>query len=262
MREDKKYTAKQAGSTEGNAPSVTIHNVHILDASGSMNGPKYNNALKGINGEIMAMKTNSEGMTQTIIEFTSGLHSTAKLATHYFMTPAENCTAIVGTGANGGTPLYQTVGETIEKLLAHVKPTDKVLMKIFTDGEENESKGKYVNTGTHWAPKSEELSRIIKMAEDNHNFTITFMGTKEDVRHMVSNIGLTESNTLVHDNTERGVQSSYSMSLASTVKYRKDVSRGVSQDELKKDFFKRISTDQEDTNIGLAKPKDEEKTTN
>lgn len=257
MREDKKHTVNKTDSTSSD---VTIHNVHILDASGSMSGGKYNNALKGINGEIMAMRTNSEGMTQTIIEFTSGYPHNAKLTTHYFMTPAENCTAITGTGANGGTPLYQTVGETIEKLLTHVKPTDKVLMKIFTDGEENESKGKYANTGTHWTPKSEELSRIIKMAEDNHNFTITFMGTKEDVRHMVSNIGLTESNTLVHDNTEFGVQHSYLMSTASTVKYRKDVSRGVSQDELKKGFFKKVSEDQ--GNVGLAKPKEEEKTIN
>lgn len=267
MREDRKHTAKQAGITEGNVPSVTIHNVHILDASGSMGGGKYTNALKGINSEIMAMRSNSEGMTQTIIEFTSGHTHQSKLTTHYFMTPAENCTAIVGSGANGGTPLYQTVGETIEKLLIHVKPTDKVLVKIFTDGEENESKGKYVNTGTRWAPKSEELTRIIKMAEDNHNFTITFMGTKGDVENMISNIGLIGSNTLVHDNTEFGVQNSYMTSTVSTMKYRKDVSRGVSQDELKKGFFKKVSTDQDLQNNaqihkGLAKPKDEEKTTN
>lgn len=245
MREDKKHTAKQADNTGASSP-VIIHNVHILDASGSMSGGKYNNALKGINGEIMSMKDDGEGMTQTIIEFDSdgGMwDGKLRLTTHYFMTPAVNCTAIVGVGARGGTPLYQTVGESIDKLLTHVKAGDKVLIKIFTDGDENTSQGKYKSHA--------ELKRLIKMVEDNHNFTVTFMGTKGDVESVIRNVGIDRSNTLMHMNTESSISASYSAASASTQLYRKEVSRGASQDELKQDFFKRVSKDQ-----------DEEKTTN
>lgn len=253
MREDRKHTAKQADKTGASSP-VIIHNVHILDASGSMNGGKYDNALKGINGEIMSMKTDGEGMTQTIIEFDSdgGIYEgNLRLITHYFMTPAINCTAIKGVGARGGTPLFQTVGETIEKLLSHIKAGDKVLIKIFTDGGENTSQGKYKNTGSNWSPKSEELTRVIKLVEDNHNFTVTFMGTKGDVENMVNHIGLASSNTLFHMNTAESIGATYAVASSATRSYRKEVSRGASQDELKQDFFKRVSKDQ-----------DEEKTTN
>lgn len=241
MREDSKGTARQADNSTGT--TVTIHNVHILDASGSMGGrapSKYDNALKGINSEIMSMKDDGEGVTQTIIEFDSngGYPASLRLTTHYFMTPAQNCTAIKGVGADGGTPLYQTVGETIEKLLSHIKSADKVLIKVFTDGGENTSQGKYKNYL--------ELKRLIKMVEDNHNFTVSFMGTQEDVNVMANSIGLSTSNMLVHDNTATGVLTSYMASSNATMKYRKEVSRGATQDELRQDFFKRVSPSQEE----------------
>lgn len=242
--------------TDGKIPQVdnsevVVHNVHILDASGSMSGGKYTNALKGINSEIMEMRKDPQGMTQTIIEFAGGgsyLGGTGEnyTTTHYFMTPAENCTAVTGRGAGGGTPLYQTVGEAIEKLLRVVKPTDKVLMKIFTDGEENTSQGKYKNIGSTHQPKSDELTKLIKMAEDHHNFTITFMGTKDDVENMVENMKLRQTNTLVHMNTAESIGATYSTSRGATIAYRKELSRGASQDELKQDFFKRVSPEQEE----------------
>lgn len=240
MRIDNKIPAMQA--VVGNVP--VIHNVHILDASGSMSGPKYNNALQGINSEIMAMKTNSEGMTQTIIEFDSGNAGELRLTTHYFMTPAANCTAITGIGARGGTPLYQTVGETIEKLLSHVKTGDKVLMKVFTDGDENMSRGKYGRSGYNGG--SPELSRIIKLVENNHNFTVTFMGTAEDVKMMINSIGITTDNTLIHHNTADSIGATYASARLSTQVYRKAVSRGISQESLKGKFFKRTEKDIED----------------
>jgi hypothetical protein len=239
MRIDNKVPGNQA--VTGGVP--TIHNIHILDASGSMGGGKYTNALKGINSEIMAMKTNGDNMTQTIIEFDSGNHNELKLTTHYFMTPAANCTAITGVGASGGTPLYQTVGETLEKLLAHVKNGDKVLVKIFTDGEENASRGKYARNNRGG---SEELTKIIKLVEDHHNFTVTFMGTSQDVNMMINSIGITSDNTLVHMNTPESIGSTYTMSTASTQVYRKAVSRGISQESLKGKFFKRTEKDIED----------------
>lgn len=252
MRNDNKIPALKAVVT-GN--QSVIHNVHILDASGSMGGwgqvTKYGNALKGINSEIMEMKKDGEGMTQTIIEFDSGNSSELRLSTHYFMTPAASCTAIVGVGARGGTPLYQTVGETIEKLLSHVKQGEKVLIKIFTDGDENTSQGKYRNHN--------ELKSLIKLVEDNHNFTVTFMGTQQDIDTVVKSVGINVSNTLMHMNTADSIGATYKLASTATQKYRKEVASGASTEELKGNFFKRVAEDKQGKNIGIAK---EEKTTN
>lgn len=254
MRFDGKLPEEVA--KEGGTP--TIHNVHILDASGSMTGGKYINALAGINQEIEDMRKDGEGVTQTIIEFDSGHTGKADIKTHYFMTPAVNCYRVTGKGADGGTPLYQTVGETIEKILTHMKSGDKVLLKVFTDGEENSSQGKYRNIGSSYNPKSEELTKLIKMVEDNHNFTVTFIGTERDVQHMVHNIGLMASNTMSHMNTPESINTSYSMSRGATVAYRKAMYAGASQDELKGNFFKRVVPEQKKK----EEEKKDEKTTN
>jgi hypothetical protein len=154
------------------------------------------------------------------------------------MTPITNCLPIVGNGAHGMTPLYQTVGEAIEKLLKHINPGEKVVMTIFTDGEENSSRGIYAN--------GKELKALIKNVEDNHNFTISYMGTKKDIETVIRELNVDRSNTLEHMNTAYSVGQTYAARGASMVMYSKAVSDGASQEELRKNFFtKKISEDQE-----------------
>lgn len=256
MREDNKIPVN-SGSKE---PSKVVHNVHILDASGSMSGGKYTNALNGINKELEDIKKDSDGnlITQTFIEFTGGGWNSrwgskgntnavleGNTATHYFMVPAANCSAVVGMGCPGGTPLYQTVGETIEKLMKHINPGEKVIMTIFTDGEELHSTGIYKN--------AETLKKLIKQVEDHHNFTVTYMGTEQDVHTIIDALGVSASNTFMHMNTASSVGASYATRGASLKSYSKSVARGASQEELKQNFFSKTVTK-------LGKEEEENKT--
>lgn len=220
-----------------------IHNVHILDASLSMNGPKYTNAINGINEELQKLKGDTEvDYTQTIVEFQSrsghwnqlsGYSEETHINRRYFMKPISDCTTIAGAGANGNTPLYETIGTVIEELLAKARPGEKVLIKIFTDGEENSSRGRYRN------PR--DLKTLIDRVESDNDFTVTFMGTQFDVERVVRDTGINFMNTLVHDNSARGIAASYSMAADSTVLYRKSVSDGTYRGGQKADFFKSVA---------------------
>lgn len=237
MREDNKIPVNS-----GVGSSKVVHNVHILDASGSMSGGKYTNALNGINEELEKLKVDNDGntITNTVIEFHGrryfgeSTRNSNIIKEHYFMIPAANCSKIKGVGADGGTPLYQTVGETIEKLMKHINPGEKVIMTIFTDGDENESQGIYRD--------SVALKKLIKQVEDHHNFTVTYIGTERDVQTIVSNLGVHASNTMIHMDTASSVSTMYNARSKSLRSYSKSVARGASQEELKQNFFSKSVT--------------------
>jgi len=247
------------GETTKGTKIPTIHNVDILDASGSMFGSKYENAISGINEGINTFKNSTEARyTTTVIEFDEGFGAMpywnadvkaktsivegCRTTTHYFMQPAATCGTIVGRGANGGTPLNQTVGETIERILKVTEGTeDKVIIRVFTDGAENASKGKFAHPSV--------LKALIANVEANHNFTVTFMGTQEEVNYMVNSIGLDIGNTIAHNNTAADVKRMYRRANLGTVAYTTAFAAGASQDELSRGFFKRVADEQdEETN--------------
>lgn len=238
MREDNKVPVNSGVGTT----SKVVHNVHILDASGSMSGGKYNNALSGINEELEKLKVDNDGntITNTVIEFHGRTFASRVreggdvTIEHLFMVPAANCTSIKGVGADGGTPLYQAIGETIEKLMKHINLGEKVIITVFTDGEENESHGIYQDP--------EVLKKLIKQVEDNYNFTVTYIGTKGDVGTVVRNLGVNMSNTLVHTNTAMSVAASYGTRGKSLKSYSKSVARGAGLDELRQNFFSKTVT--------------------
>lgn len=204
-----------------------IHNVHILDASGSMAGGKYNSALEGINAEQEELRKDEDTRyTQTVIEFSSDGQGKARITEHCFMRPIRLCETVKGIGAHGGTPLYETVGVTLNKLLLGMEQGDKVLVKIFTDGEENSSQGIY-KVGA-------KLKELIEECEAK-GFTVTFVGTEGDVFNVVKNIGVAASNTYAHMNTPESVRLSYMAMADSTMRYS---ARSASGQSVSKGFFR------------------------
>jgi len=190
-----------------------IHNVIILDGSGSMSGnQKYSNACAGIRQNLETCK--KEGIsTYTFVEF----NDIGNITTHCYLTPLEKVN-LTFNGASGYTPLYRTIGQTLDKLLIDVPLTDKVLVNIFTDGkEEGGDKSKYHKEGV--------LRNLIKDCE-SRGFTITFIGTKQDVTFTINNLGIDKSNTLVHDNTGKGVETAFNVQAEATRGYSKRVSKG------------------------------------
>lgn len=209
--------------------SVTIHDVHVLDSSGSMDGGKYTSALEGINADIQASKEiakSTKGLTSTmtIIEFDS------RSKTHHFMQSINDVGKFSSRNMGGMTALYDTIGEAIERLLSKKKPQDKVLMKIFTDGGENDSKGKYAPD--RQGGPSPKLAELMSRVQKDNNFTITFVGTQNDTTKMVSLLNIDASNTLVHNNTPQSVKMSFDKTVLARTAYvaksmaGEDVSRG------------------------------------
>ena len=131
-----------AVSANENQSKARIHNVFIVDASGSMSGGKYVNAITGLNELLVSIAndTDSEN-TATIVEFED----------HNIKTRLDVATKIPKTykGTGGMTPLNQAIGETLEYIVKTRKDkydvSDKILVNVFTDGGENSSQGKYRN---------------------------------------------------------------------------------------------------------------------
>lgn len=205
-----------------------MHNVHILDASMSMrDNNKIQHALEGINAEISELKKNPDVLyiTNTLVHFASTgdvKHECWKLA---MKDSKDNFTFT----PRGWTALYEAIGETLTRLLAEHKSGEKVLVKIFTDGEENHSSKKW-KSHDYPAVPSEALKNVMKEAEDK-GFVITFVGTQFDVNKVVKDLNIKKSNTLVHHNTADSVKASFKKSIGATVSYRAAASRGQDTQE-------------------------------
>lgn len=191
-----------------------LHNVYILDASGSMAGGKIRSALSGINEEIQALQKHPDAKytTQTITDFSGS--GDVQLRT--WKTPIKdegefNCKT------RGLTALLEAIGMCLTRLLREHKDGEKVLVKIFTDGEEN-------NSSSEWA--GAVVPNLIKDCEAK-GFVITFVGTSNDVAHAVKVLHVKQSNTLVHDNTAEGVTKSFKKSIGATVSYRAATTKGT-----------------------------------
>jgi uncharacterized protein YegL len=209
--------------TEDVIETPVIRNVHILDASGSMGGSKIANAIKGINDEISELRQNTTvRYFQTIVSFSYG----NDILTHAMDVPV-NLIPVFNTHTRGMTALYQAIGETLQKLIDTSMEGAKTLVKIFTDGSENNSRGEWRN--------ADILSDFIKECQDKHDFTITFVGTKNDVAKVITRLGIDESNTLIHDNTAQGVERSFNKSVHATKAYSDKVKRG---DDVSRGFYK------------------------
>ena len=206
-----------------NSVKPKIHNVFIIDASGSMSGGKYNNAINGVNELLKSIVEDTETENNVMIVEFEDSNIKTRLNLGDKIPKIYN-----GMGTGGMTPLNQAIGQTLEFVEAERKTNynvnDKVLVSIFTDGGENSSTGKYKN------PKT--LSEYIKYLEAN-GFTITFIGTREEVNYAVNTLSMDLSNTLVHSNTAESVKDSF----RTTVKARKLYSKSVSLGEDVKDNF-------------------------
>lgn len=198
-----------------------VHNVHLVDASTSMKGEKYEAAFIGINSEIKQLKKGLKGIqyTQSIYEFSSGTHNGSCLITHYVKIPMSSAAECKGGGVIGYTALYQAVGELIEKMQSLKAKEDKVLLTIFTDGGENDSHGKYRDPNV--------LKQLIKAVE-KEGFTVTFMGTKFDTDAIIKNVGINASNTISHDNTAESIGATYAVRGKMSQEYSKKVISGQS----------------------------------
>lgn len=197
-----------------------IHNVIISDASGSMNGPKYECAINGIRIETDTLRSSSEiQYLHSLFEFVDRTHP---LSIPYKdeENPKPSFTGAIGWN----TPLWKSI-VTVLNYFKHVPESEQVLVKIFTDGDNN-AEGQYKN----------ECKDLIKEL-NSKNFTITFVATKNDMSNIIREMDLDESNTLTVDNTGEGFEKAFSKSLEATRSYSSKVVKG---EDVKFGFYKEL----------------------
>lgn len=195
------------------AEDTTIHIIHILDASSSMHGAKFNAAKSGMDEELSAIKeeNNSINYTYSVIEF--GSCNNIKTIIEKKDARTLDVKQIPLFSPSGMTALYDAIGYTLAGFKCEKE--DKVIVKIFTDGEENNS--------CNYSGKT--VKELIS-SKESEGWVITFVGTDRDVEKVISTMGVTRNNTLKYDGTAQGLRSSYSTANSSRAMYAKAVLDG------------------------------------
>jgi uncharacterized protein YegL len=199
----------------------TIHVIDVLDSSGSMSGGKIAAAIKGVNHGIETIKNDKVDVnyTYTLCDFSDDL------IFRYTLADLKTVSNFRG-GTRGSTALYDAIGKSVALVKPSVKDTDKVLVNIYTDGEENTSRRFRAND---IASLIEELSKV--------GWTFTFIGTQRDVDFAQRNLKFDISNTLVHDNTPESLSRGMQVNSVSRSAYSSKVAAG---EDVSKGFYKDI----------------------
>lgn len=214
-------------NTVTNTKKPVIHNVIISDASGSMGGSKYRASCEGIKSELKILKEDSNvDYLLTFVEFASAGFSTT--TEHAFTVPVKDVNVMHFRGSGGGTPLYNVVGQLLKRIQDVVKPDERVLIKVFTDGEDTS-----YGQGDFPAPI---FSAYIKNLIDVSKWTVTFNCTEQDKPRLVR-IGIPESNILTHNNTAEDIERVSVLRNFATQSYAKSVAGGASADMLVSSFY-------------------------
>lgn len=224
---------KNTGTQATKKKKPTIHNIYILDVSSSMAGGKIESAIQGINAELTSLKASTNVIyIQSIVTF-AGQYDIRR---DIWERPIQEV-GYFTSNTRGVTALFKAAGGTIESLLDNRVVGDKYLVKIFTDGDENDSKtGKYANIGHSYAPSCPNLANLIEKAEAA-DFTITFVGTKQDTAKMIEVLKIDQSNTFSHENTKESVRSAFAASAGATMAYADNV---VKCKSVTKGFYKKV----------------------
>lgn len=200
----------------------TIHVVDILDASGSMSGLKIKNAIIGINKGITALKVDTAK-----VKYTYSLTDFSDNFIFKYVTVPLSGVSEFNTTSRGSTALFDAIGKTVEKVKSSVKKDHKVLVNIYTDGQENSSR----------EFNATAINTLIKSLSEQ-GWTFTFIGTKSDVEYAQSMLSIHDSNTLVYDGTGAGLEKSLNKTVQSRSMYSAKVSAG---EDVSKGFYKDIN---------------------
>ena len=164
---------------------TTVHNLIIVDASGSMSSI-YDQALAGINETIKTIKNvhNSNSDVNQYLTLLSFANGGEELQYVYKHENIENVSLVTKRDyqLRGCTALYDAIGESVSKLRKHVGGEDKALVTIITDGYENDSR---IWSGVQVKQLIDELR--------NNGWVFTFIGANQDVEEEARKMGVVNS---------------------------------------------------------------------
>lgn len=205
----------------------TIYILHLLDISGSMGGKKLSAAKEGMLSELNLLSFDSSvNYVYSVITF-SGSRAIKTIIDRVPLTPnpGELYDIIESIRATDMTAMYDAIGANLPTFIEYASSNTKVLVKIFTDGQDNDSR-QYNST---------QVRTIIETANAK-GIVVTFVGTDNDVINVQNNLRIKKGNTLAYDGTGAGLKRSYDIANQATILYSKSVVDGTS-DALTANFF-------------------------
>lgn len=225
-----KYLENQVKSTIEELPLTSeqslekpiVHVIDIIDCSSSMQGSKLSSAISGLNEGVKNLKTEYR------VNYTHSLCTFSSSNTEKFVhknKPVQDINETFSFGASGTTALYDAIGFSINEAKLFSK-NDKVLINIYTDGEEN--------TSLNFSSFS--LKELIDSVKDN--FTVTFIGTARDVQSMITTLGIDSSNTLVYDGTGEGLRKGLDKTFQARTNYTTSL---INNEDVSKGFYKKLN---------------------
>jgi hypothetical protein len=191
-----------------------VHNLIILDESGSMDSIKKN-IIHGFNEIVQTIKGIEKEYPEqehfiSLVSF-NGLGN--KIL--HFIDSANKLEKIDDTRYNpdASTPLYDAIGFGISKLRQVLdKEVDyNVLVTIMTDGEENASK-EY---------SGKDIKKLIEELKLNR-WTFTYIGADHDVEKFAVSISIT--NTMTFEKNQEDMQKMFVQEMSARSNYSKRIS--------------------------------------
>lgn len=151
----------------------------ILDKSGSM-GIQTDRAISGFNEFLAEQKKVKGKASLSLTLFDTTVHNL------YADVPLESASELtrITYQPSGYTALYDAIGTTIKTIENKIGPKDRVIVAIFTDGQENSS----------WEYYAGNVRKLITEKEAQGNWTFAFMGVDKDAWIVGGNLGIQQGN--------------------------------------------------------------------
>lgn len=208
---------------------MKIHNLLVLDASGSMS-TIYKQALDGVNSTIRTIResrsaTPDINQTFTLVSFN---WSEDFLKTIYAYTPIEEVKDIKPSQYTPGglTALYDALGNTLTQLEQQLdEPDTAALVTIITDGLENAS-----------LRYTADMIREIIERLSQKNVVFTYIGANQDVVLEAERMGI--KNSLRYNSNPDETEEMFVQEGNSRRRFYADFSKnGGLNEEMRRDYF-------------------------
>ncbi|MBS1796675.1 MAG: VWA domain-containing protein [Acidobacteria bacterium] len=204
----------------------TVHNLMILDESGSMQSIK-SATIQGFNEVVQTVRGVEKQFPEqehfiSLVTF-NGLGIKTKLFAKKVKTLEELDES--SYHPDSLTPLYDAIGFSVNKLRAALDGAENcsVLVTILTDGEENASR----------EFSGAEIKALVKELK-KRGWTFTYIGANHDVEKIALSLSIT--NTLKFQATEQDVKRAFDDDRDARIAYCKSIRGGG---PFQRDYFKK-----------------------
>jgi Mg-chelatase subunit ChlD len=210
---------------ERNTMETRIYNLIILDESGSMLSIKRE-AIGGFNETVQTIKKAKVKYPEQDHRISLVTFNSDGIKTVYDKMDADSVGELTDKlyCPDCCTPLYDAMGASLVTLRKVVKPEDKVLVTIITDGAENAS---HEYTGKAIKALVDELKSA--------GWVFTYIGANQDVEKVAATISI--DNVMDFQPSCEGMNEMYGAENHSRMNFYRKVSQNLSAEELLRDFF-------------------------